>query len=197
VSSSPTVAITISSAGFAVSGLTTSPVLGIFFTEKGFSIYNPSVGLGAVVAFPYANYASYPQVFDMMRITKVDIEAYAGLTVATANQATAIPVFYTCVDYDLNNSPATAAQVLSYDNSKVRQANTMGTPFMKETFVPRLLQPVSGATNTIMPPGTWIDVTDTITPHYGAFLAIDTMQSAANGNVALIATVHYEWAANH
>jgi hypothetical protein len=194
---SSTAAITISSAGFAVSGLTTSPVLGIFFTEKGFSIYNPSVGLGSIVAFPYANNASYPQVFDMMRILKVDIEGYTGLTAATANQTIAIPVFYTCVDYDLNNSPTTAAQVLSYDNSKVRQANTVGTPFMKETFVPRLSQPVSGLTNTIMPPGTWIDVADSITPHYGTYLAIDNISSAVSGNVVLIATIHYEWAANH
>jgi len=189
--------ISLSGTGFVAGALTTSPVLGLIFTSQGFSIYNPAVGTGTLVTFTYPNNASYPTLFDLVRITKVEVAGYYSFTVATAAANPIMPVFYSAVDYDTDTNPTTTSAVLAYDNSKYMQANSAGIPFVKEQFSPRVLNSLGvGGSNTVMPPGTWIDSASASTPHYGLFIAAEGLTVASAGNINLIATIHYEWAAN-
>jgi hypothetical protein len=179
------------------SPITASRVIGLIFTSQGFSVYNPTVGTGVLATYTYPNNASYPTLFDLVRIVKVEVQGFYGFTVATAAANPIMPVFYSCVDYDTDTNPTTTAAVLAYDNSKYHQANSTGMPFVNEQFSPRVLNSLGvGGSNTVMPPGTWIDSASSNTPHYGMFCAVEGTLTSASGTINLITTIHYEWAAN-
>jgi hypothetical protein len=191
--------------GIAVSGLTTGYVIGVFFTVLGVSVYQPSVGIGSAASAVYPNGSSYTSVFDIARIRKVKVTGYFSNNISNVTGITTnIPLLYSAVDYDGSSNPTTPGQVLSYDNAKVLQASAMGKPCIDETFVPRLTNQMnnpllSAAYAGIMPPGSWLDSTSYLAPHFGMFVAYDNQlatQVTSEGSLTLIAEVHVEWGAN-
>jgi hypothetical protein len=191
--------------GIAVGGLTTGYVIGIYFTVLGVGVYQPSVGLGTAVTAVYPNGGSYTSVFDIARIRKVSLKGYFSNNISNVSGITTnIPLLYSAVDYDGTSNPTTPGAVLSYDNSKVLQSNAFGSPCVNETFVPRLVNQMnnpllSSAYAGVMPPGSWLDSTSYLAPHFGMFVAYDNQsanQVASEGVLTLIAEVHVEWGAN-
>lgn len=201
VSSDGTTAITLGNTGYTATGsagISGIPTYGFAFNAKGFRIFNPASGIVSAVDFAYPSFADYANVFDQVRIISVEITGYYAYTVSTAAANPIMPLFYSCVDYDLDHSPITKSDVLNYDNAKVVQCNAMGKPFVHEIFTPRPLGAVSGSGNTILPAGTWTTANaDALVDHFGCFINVDNMGGITSGPVNFIVTLNLEWCASH
>lgn len=206
VSSSQATITLIPAQGISIAGLTTGYVVGMYFTTVGVGFYQPSVGIGTVVTVNYSNAADYLPIFDIVRLVRVKVTGYFANNNSSVNSVTNnIPLLYTCVDYDGTSNPTTPAAVLTYDNSKVMQANAMGTTCINETIQPRLAVELNNAILTtpyVGPslPGTWLDSTSYTAPHYGMFLAYDSQgatQNTTEGQLTIITELTVEWGANH
>jgi len=186
------------SIGFVVSGLTSSNVLGFWFMQSGFAIYNPTVGPGTFYSVNYNGYGNYAAMFDQFRISSVKVTGWcSNNTSSTTTTNTNIPLLYSAVDFDVDTSPPTSiSSIVSYTNSCVHQANTLGKPAFTRTLVPRAsLSSATGTNAVIAPAGSWIDTSSGSTPHYGMFLALDsqTGTNVIEGYLTLIAEIQFEY----
>jgi len=196
----------IPNSGISVAGLSTGYVIGLYFNILGMGIYQPSVGIGTAVTVQYSNGGDYLPIFDIARLLKVRVTAFFSNNSSSVNSVTNnIPLLYSAVDFDGTNNPTTTGAVLSYDNSKVIQANSMGRPCVDETFQPRLTNQFNTAVLATAfggpsPAGTWIDATSYAAPHYGMFIAYDPQgatQNTTEGQLTVICESWIQWGANH
>jgi len=194
----------IPNSGLAISGITTSSVIGIYFTLYGISIYNTSVGTSVIATASFPNTSSYQAIFDEYRINKVTIEGYfSNNTSNVSSTATSIPVFYTCTDFDYSSPPTSANGVLTYSTSRAHQANSIGKPVFSRTLIPRAIVDTSASflgavIPGLMPERTWMDSSYS-TSHYGFFICYDPQggtQATSEGYLSLILSTEFEYRGN-
>jgi hypothetical protein len=183
------------STGLVVSGLTTSYVLGVFFSGQGAAWYNTSVGTAITGNVTFPNASSYNAIFDFYRLMKVRITGwFQNDTSSTSSSSTGMPLFYTAVDYDASGAPTTALGVLEYANAKVSQAAAMGKPAFVHTFQPRAINTLNStvlATQyaSLAPPGTWIDTATPAANHYGMYIAWDPQSQTSTSSIGCLTLV--------
>ncbi len=111
-------------------------------------------------------YTSYTAVFDQYRITKASVQFRPMYTAQplTTTLTTFVPLIYTVVDYDDNNSPGTIAVMREYQNCNIHEYET----FTHE-FVPHMaLAAYSGAFSSYANRAKqWIDCASATVQHYG------------------------------
>jgi hypothetical protein len=185
------------------SSFSVTPVIGMFFSQAGFYVYNTVIGPAAFAFFPYTGAGNYTAIYDQWRIDKVRLRAYFSNNFSGVNTvSSSIPLFYSCIDYDGSNLPPGNVQaVLSYENSCVHQTPTTGIPVIDRTFVPRVVNNLTGnlvVSNAygLMPERSWIDSASSSTPHWGMFVGFDPQgatATTATGYITFIAEIEYEY----
>lgn len=188
--------------GFS-SSLVNSTCVGVYFTQAGFNIYNPTAGAATSIALSYTGNSNYTQMFDQYRIMRVRLRGYFSNNYSSNTTTTStIPLFYTAVDFDGANATIGSVQnVLSYQNCKVTQAGATGAPCIDVELVPRVVNSLtsnllSGNNYGLMPAGSWIDCVSNGTPHWGVFIGFDTQggtSSLTMGYLTLVAEMEYEY----
>lgn len=180
------------SAGFVLTGISSSYVIGVYANCNGFSVYNTTAGVGAKVDYGFSNNTNYNAIFDQYRISTVRISGYfQNNSSSTSSITTGMPIFYTSVDFDAN-STTTAQDLLSFSTTQITQASSLGAPAFVRTFQPRTIQTLnSGVLATqfagISPPNTWIDTNTPTAPHFG--LAIGYEPGSASSITSIGALV--------
>jgi len=194
----------IPTSGFSISGLSASAVIGLYFTQTGYTVYNTTVGPNTGVSFTWGNAAgNYQNIFDQFRINKVHVKGYfSNNTSNVSSVTTSIPLFYSACDFDGSNSPPTnTGGVLGYENSAVHQQNADGKPCIDRVLVPRVVNNLTGNLVTanqygLMPARSWIDLGSQNCPHWGMYIGFDaqaTTQTSSIGALTLIVTIDYEY----
>lgn len=187
------------SAGFVVSGLSSSVTLGLFFDQAGFSIYNPAVGPGTIVNYTYGDYSSYAAIFDQFRIKMVKVSGwFSNNTSSIASTNSCIPVFYTAIDLDggVSAPSSTSGSLLTYENGRVHQASTNGKPIFTRSLVPNFI--VSTQSQSLSSKKQFINTntTGSLLAWYGAFVQMDTFaaaQSTSLGELNLVCEITYAY----
>jgi hypothetical protein len=173
--------------GLSISGVTTSPVIGMYFTQAGFLVYNTTVGPSVTAAYPYTGASNYNNIYDQFMISEVRVRAYFSNNYSSVGSiTTAIPLVYSSVDFDGSNAPPTSASaVLSYENSVVhQQGSTTDRPFIDRKLIPPVVNNLTGNLVTsnaygLLPECSYIDTASAgQTAHWGMFFAYDP-QSAS------------------
>lgn len=189
--------------GLNITALTASPVIALYFTLAGYTIYDPTVGTSPSSSYAWTGSNSYYNIFDQYRINSVTVKGYFSNNTSTvASVVNNIPLFYTAIDYDggaiLVNS---LNGVLSYSNSQIHQANSSGKPCFYRKFQPRTVNNLSGNLVTsnqygINKANQWIDTASPNCPHWGLMLAYDNQgatQTSTEGSLTIIAEIEYEF----
>jgi len=171
--------------GFAVSGLTTSPVLGMYFTASGFYLYNPAVGLGTVVSYTFTNYTSYNNIFDEYRIRAVNIKGYFSNNESlVTTTTTSIPIFYTAYDFDGSVVATSIGSVLGYQNARSHQMGAMGKPAINRT----IKWPRFTSNGVLSLPGQFTDTASSAIG-YSALIAYDSQAASQNTTIGTLTFV--------
>jgi len=114
--------------------------------------------------------ASFQATFDHYMIEKVDFEIRACSLRQAPSTTSSLCYLAAAVDFDSSAAPATATDILQYENCIVllpEESRTM-------TFVPHILLDVdqAGATAGATKSRQWIDLSDITVPHYGVRLIV-------------------------
>lgn len=191
--------------GFVLGGLTTSPVLGIYATLTGFSVYNTSIGPASTVSYAWGFPNNYSQIFDQFRILGIKVKGYVSNNSSSFNNtSTNSPLFYSSIDYDggFVTPPTTVSAVLAYENSRIhQQGSDTGKPAIYRSFQPRIVNNltnniVSSNSYGLMPAKSWVDTNSPNCAHWGMFLAYDGQSSALNtieATLTLVMELEYEF----
>jgi hypothetical protein len=188
----------IPSSGLSISGVTTSPVIGMYFTQAGFIVYNTTVGPSVIDAFSYPGATNYTSIYDQFMISEVRVRAYFSNNYSSVGSVTsAIPLIYSAVDFDGASSPPTSASaVLSYENSVVhQQGSTTDRPFIDRKLIPRVVNNVTGNLVTsnaygLLPECSYVDSTSAgNTAHWGMFFAYDPQSASSSTAIGYLTFV--------
>jgi hypothetical protein len=112
------------------------------------------------------SFTDFTNLFDMYRITKVEIEwlpEYTELTDAALVSNAVNVRFNSCVDISDAAAPGTVAQILQYQNLKTSSI----TKPHKQTFVPAFLM------GGLVPCTCWLPTSNPAENHYGVKVAIE------------------------
>jgi hypothetical protein len=185
----------IPSSGFSLPGVTTSSVIGLYFTQTGISFYNTTVGPSIVNSYSYTGAGNYSAIYDQFMISEVRVRAYFSNNVSSVGSiTTAIPLIYSAVDFDGSASPpSSAAAVLSYENSVVhQQGSSTDRPFIDRKLIPRIVNNATGNLVTsnaysLLPEKSYVDTVSASTmAHWGMFFAYDPQTASLTTPIGYI-----------